>query len=331
MNELSFYYFFGKVTLVATFLLFSALFSSFETAFFSLDETNKEITSDLLVVKMLNRPKEVLIDILIGNTLVNILASIFATSLLIDICRYTRIGIGVGITAAIVLMTLIIIFLGEIIPKTFAIKNSEILVRLTKPLVNVFSILITPIRFILLFIANLFVGKDDLKEKITEKEVKTMFDIGRREGIIKEEERKMLYKIFEFSRVSVKNVMVPKDKIVSVSIENTLEDVLSIIKKTGFSRIPIYKDSNNIIGIVYAKDLIEYFGRNRSIGLESFIREVYFIPEFKKINSLFYNFQEHKIQMAMVIDKIGSITGLVTMEDLIEEVIGEIRDEFDKT
>lgn len=280
---------------------------------------------------MLNRPREVLIDILIGNTLVNILASIFATSLLIDICGYMGLGIGFGITVAIVLIPLIIIFWGEIIPKTFAIKNSEILVKLTKSPINIFSILVTPVRIILLFIVNLFVGKDDLGKRITEEEVKIMLDIGKKEGIIKEEERKMLYKIFEFSRINVKSVMTPKDKIVSVSIENTLEDVLNIIKRTGFSRIPIYKDSQaNIIGIIYAKDLLEHFGQLKKIGLKSFIRKAYLIPELKKINSLFYELQERKIQMAIVINNEGNVTGLVTMEDLMEEVVGEIRDEFDK-
>lgn len=331
MNVLSFYYLFGKLASVITLLLFSALFSSFETAFFSLDKNNEKIARDPLIAKMLNRPREVLIDILIGNTLVNILASIFATSLLIDICGYMGLGIGFGITVAIVLIPLIIIFWGEIIPKTFAIKNSEILVKLTKSPINIFSILVTPVRIILLFIVNLFVGKDDLGKRITEEEVKIMLDIGKKEGIIKEEERKMLYKIFEFSRINVKSVMTPKDKIVSVSIENTLEDVLNIIKRTGFSRIPIYKDSQaNIIGIIYAKDLLEHFGQLKKIGLKSFIRKAYLIPELKKINSLFYELQERKIQMAIVINNEGNVTGLVTMEDLMEEVVGEIRDEFDK-
>lgn len=280
---------------------------------------------------MLDKPKEVLIDILIGNTLVNILASIFVTSFLIDICHYTRLKTSLGTIIALILMPLIIIFCGEIIPKTFAIKNSEILVKPTKSLINIFSILVTPIRIILLFITNLFIGKDDLREKITEEEVKTMFDIGKKEGIIKEEEKKMLHRIFEFSKTNIKNVMVPKDKIVSVSIESSLEDVLNIIKKTGFSRIPVYKDNtSHIIGIIYAKDLVEYFSQSKKISLDSLIREVYFTSELKRINNLFYEFQKHKIQMAIAIDKVGNITGLVTMEDLIEEVIGEIRDEFDK-
>lgn len=331
MTALNFYYLLGKFALVAAFLLFSALFSSFETAFFSLDENNEKTIRDPLVAKMLGRSKEILIDILIGNTLANILASIFATSLLVDICRYLGLGVGFGVTATIVLMTLIIIFWGEIIPKTFAIKNSEALVKLTKSLINIFSILITPVRIILLFIVNLFVKKDDLKKRITEEEVKIAFDVGKKEGILKEEERKIFHKIFEFSKINIKNVMVPKDKIVSVSIENTLGDVLRIIKKSGFSRIPVYKNSKaNIIGVIYAKDLLEHFGQAKEMGLESFIRKVYFVPELRKINQLFYEFQDRKIQIAIVVNNEGSITGLVTMEDLIEEVVGDIRDEFDK-
>ncbi|MBU2600156.1 DUF21 domain-containing protein [bacterium] len=336
-SEINLYYLFGKFALVGILVLFSAMFSSFETAFFSLSEFSKEkIASNQRLIKMLNQPKEVLANILIGNILVNTFASIFATSLLIDICDATRIKVGFGVAAAIVLMTIIMILYGEIIPKTFALKNSELSIRLIKPYFYAFSILVTPLKVMLLFIINLFTGKKEIKEEFTEEEVRSMLEISKKEGIIKEEEERMIHKIFEFSKTNVKEVMIPIDKVASVSINDKLRDVLRIIKKTGFSRLPVYKNNNsNIIGIIYAKDLLEYFGRDKDINLKDinlkeFIKKVFFVSESKKINKLFYELQSSKVHLAMVTDKKGKAIGLATIEDLMEEIVGEIKDEFDQ-
>jgi len=325
-----------------SFIILSAFFSGTETALFSLnklqlkkmqkkEENNWRIKS---IIKLLDDPQRTLISILIGNMFVNISASSLATYLAIKLFG----NIGIGIASGIMIFTILVF--GEIVPKSLAVANAEIVSKKIARSIEIISIGLFPlIKFFKIIISILyyFIGKKSIKEKkeITEEDLITLIEVGKDDGVIEEEEKKMIRNIFEFGDTLVKEVMVPRVDMACIPSDTKLNSILRLIKKVGHSRIPVYEETiDNIIGILYAKDLLGIYERwyisKEKFDLKQIIRRTYFVPENKKIDDLLDIFQKDKIQIAIAIDEYGGTAGLITMEDVVEEVVGEIIDEYDK-
>ena len=286
------------------------------------------------IVKLLDDPQRTLISILIGNMFVNITSSSLATYLAIKIFG----NIGIGIASGV--MIFIILVFGEIVPKSLAVANAEIVSKKIARPIEIISIGLFPlIKFFKIIISILyyFIGKKSIKEKkeITEEDLITLIEVGKDDGVIEEEEKKMIRNIFEFGDTLVKEVMIPRVDMACIPSDTKLNSILKLIKKVGHSRIPVYEETiDNIIGILYAKDLLGIYERwyisKEKFDLKQIIRKTYFVPENKKIDDLLNIFQKDKIQIAIAIDEYGGTAGLITMEDVVEEVVGEIIDEYDK-
>jgi putative hemolysin len=286
------------------------------------------------IIKLLDDPQKTLITILTGNMFVNIAASSLATYLAIKLFGNVGIGIAGGI------MIFMILVFGEIVPKSLAISNAEAIAKKIARPVEIISSFLFPLIFFFKIIINAlyyFFGKKRVKEKkeITEEDLITLINVGKDEGVIEEEEKKMIRNIFEFGDTMVKEVMVPRVDMACIPSEAKLNSILRLIKKMGHSRIPVYKETiDNIIGILYTKDLLvvyeQWYKSKEKFDLKKIIRRAYFVPENKKIDDLLDIFQRDKIQIAIAIDEYGGTAGLVTMEDVVEEIVGEIIDEYDK-
>ncbi len=322
--------------------MLSAFFSGTETALFSLnklqlkkmqkeEENNRRVKS---IIRLLDDPQRTLISILIGNIFVNIAASSLAAYLAIK--HFGNIGIGI----ASGIMIFIILIFGEIIPKSLAFANAEaISKRVAKPIEIISTGLFPLIKFFKILINGLYyflrMKKTKEKKEITEEDLITLIDAGKEEGVIEEEENEMIRNIFEFGDTTVKEVMIPRVDMACVPSDTKLDSILKLIKKIGHSRIPVYEEAiDNIIGILYAKDLLgiyeQWYASKEKFDLKGIIRDAYFVPENKKIDELLDIFQKDRIQIAIAIDEYGGTAGLITMEDVVEEVVGEIIDEYDK-
>lgn len=282
-----------------------------------------------LIEKLTEDPNKLLGSILVGNNVVNIGASALATS----VAMKTFGESGVGVATAI--MTILILIFGEITPKSIAKQRSEgvalkvsssvnIIVKILRPFVAIFT-------FISSTVLKLF-GGDLNKDQpfITQEELKTMVDVGEEEGVLEEEEKEMIFNVFEFGDIQVKDVMVQRVDIVALGLDSTYDDVIDIIKEEQFSRIPVYNDSiDDIIGIMYVKDLI-LLNNKDNFKVQDCIREAYYTFEFKKVTELFKEMKKSRNHMAVVLDEYGGTVGIVTIEDLLEEIVGEIEDEYDE-
>ena len=315
---------------IAILLLLSAFFSGSETAFFSLSqlklsqmEKSNNPTSRL-VVQLLKNPERLLITILVGNMLVNVAVSSLGENIVFHLFQ-SRMSLFI----AVPIMTFLILVFGEITPKAIAIEVPELISSIVAIPINIFSLLIAPILKIIKFITSFFfkifhVNPSLIFPIITQEEIKTAIDISYKEGTIDKFEKDILNRIFSFGNKSVRQVMTPRKDIVSIEQNETIEKAILFFKQKGYSRMPVYsKDPNNIIGIVGIRDLIS---ANPNTPIKPYIRQAYFVPETKKISSLFTEFQRQKKQFAIVIDEFGDVAGLVTMEDLLEEIIGSISD-----
>jgi putative hemolysin len=321
---------------ISLLLLCSFFFSGTETALFSLSNlTVKKLQREkgrrgMLVASLLANPRRLLISILIGNMFVNILSSTVADSLIRSIVPGGR-----GTFLAIVIMAFAILVIGEITPKTIAIQYAEHISLVVSPIINIIGSILFPIRrvvraisdwLISFFISNL-PPSDHL---ITEEEIKTAVGVGYREGVVDDQEKEMIHGVLGFADKKARDIMRPRQEIVSFEIGQPLSDIEAAIREKEYSRIPIYEgDFDNVIGILYAKDLLRQ--QSERAEFRKILRPVYFIPETKAALSLFRTLRQKKIHLAIVVDEYGGVSGIITLEDLLEEIIGEIRDKGDHT
>lgn len=316
--------------------MLSGFFSASETALTSLNKIKirnmieNEIKGAHLVDKLIKKPNKLLGSILVGNNMVNIGASALATSFAI---KYFG-NAGVGIATSI--MTILVLVFGEITPKSLSVKNPEkVAIKVAKP-ISFISTFLNPFVSVLIYLTNfiikIFGGKaENEKPFITEEELKTIVNVSHEEGVLEKDERQMIYNVFEFGDSQVKDVMVPRTDMVAAEITSSYEELITIFKQEQFSRIPIYDDTpDNIVGIIYIKDLI-FFDKNvEKFNINDYMRNPYFTFEFKRITNLFDEMRKKRIHMAVVLDEYGGTSGIVTLEDLIEEIVGNIDDEYDK-
>jgi CBS domain containing-hemolysin-like protein len=289
---------------------------------------------------LLEHPSRFLAVILILNNLVNIAAASLATMLVVQYFRYLGFALSTGYVAGVStgIVTFLVLVYGEITPKTYAAQNAEKVALLVAKPVSLLVTILFPIARVFIFIANFFtrlLGGKIMREGpfLTEEEMKTMVTVGEEEGVIEEEEKEMIHSIFEFGDTIVKEVMVPRMDMICVENTASAKDILEIVTKEGFSRIPVFEESvDNIVGIVYAKDLLTLDKENKekmSVSVKKLMRPAYYIPETKKVNELLRELQKKRQHMAIVVDEYGGTAGLVTIEDLLEEIVGEIFDEYD--
>ncbi|OGO77152.1 MAG: hemolysin [Clostridiales bacterium GWB2_37_7] len=309
-----------------------------------IDDGNK---AAIIVSKFLEEPSKLLATIQIGITFAGFLASaIGAQTLSSSLAVLLRsLNIPVITTSAGVLATLIVtiiigfftLVLGELVPKRLALEKSEKIAMVVAKPIRILSKITAPAVKTLSFTTNLVArmlgGSNTVSNsQITEEEIRLMINVGEEKGIFQETETNMINSIFEFDDTAAKEVMTPRNYIIAVNIEATVDEILEIIVEENFSRIPVYENSiDNVIGLLYVKDLFALIKKNTEweISLKDLIRPAYFVPEYKKIDELFKEMQKSKTHIAIVIDEYGGTAGLITIEDLLEEIVGNIFDEYD--
>lgn len=316
---------------------FSAFFSASETAFTTVnkirirhlaEEGNKRAQ---LTRKLLTQPNRLISTLLVGNNLVNIWATAIATSFFINLFAEK----GAGISTLV--MTIIVLVFGEITPKTFAARRPEQVTLKVIPSVNIVCLLLSPFSKVLNAltggIIRIFGGSQPENPLLTEEELRMLVNVGQEEGFIDAGERDMIDSIFEFDDTIVREIMVPRIDIVGININETLEDVSNLVIAGGHSRIPVYEQSiDNIVGVIYAKDLLKPLlrGEPKKTTLAELMRPAYYVPESKRVRDLFEELRKEKVHMAIILDEYGGTAGLITIEDLIEEIVGDIQDEYDQ-
>jgi len=276
-----------------------------------------------------HNPNGVLATILIGNNVVNITASALATEVASSMFPSRGIPIAIGV------MTFLLLFSGEITPKAIARSYADVVAPVLMNGVLLFHVLFFPITWVMTWfirgLFRLFGGRQRRGERVTEEDIEYIVSLGRRQGTLDKDKEHLLSSIFEFSDTTAREIMVPRTDAIAVPVDASYEKVVEISLESGFSRIPVYEDSmDKIVGIFYTKNLITPPTRQeQGAFLASRMRPAVFVPESKKISEVLKLFQRERIHMAIVVDEFGGTGGLVTMEDIIEELLGEIQDEFD--
>ena len=325
-----------QITILVALLFFSAFFSMSETALMSMSKirlrhlVENHVKHAKLTQDLLDHPNQLLGTILVGNNLVNIAASAIATSIAI----YFWNNKGVGI--ATFLMTLLILIFGEITPKNIAIDYTEEIVLFIAPIMSVFVKIFSPVVWILTNFTNgllhLFgLNKQEKKPLITEEELKTIVEVSSQEGVLESDEKEIIDNIFEYSDMRVKDIMIQRMDIVAVDVSATYEEVVAAFGEKQFSRIPVYEDTiDNIVGVLYAKDLFFIpVEKIKQFDIKKYMREPFYTYEFIKISDFFRRMQGDRIHIAIVLDEYGGVAGIITMEDIIESILGDINDEYD--
>ena len=307
--------------------MLSAFFSGTETAYFNIKTHRDDVP--LKLKNLLDNPRRLLVSILTGNTIVNVgigsLAAIITYRISPDNQNLMLLQV--------VVVSIVLIIFGEILPKTIAMRSSSQFANIVYYPLRAFMILLHPITLILNGI-NKFVLKLIPKEEKsfdTEEELEILAELGEEKGSLEEEESDMIRSIIKFDDKTVREVMTPRVDILSLPSDASIDDAMDLIAKKQFSKIPLYRENiDEITGIIYAKDLVPYLiGSRPNVKLQSISRNVYFVPEQKPIDDLLNDFKEKKISLAIVVDEWGGTSGMVTLEDIVEEVMGEIRDPYD--
>jgi CBS domain containing-hemolysin-like protein len=239
-----------------------------------------------------------------------------------------------GEWVATVGMTVILFVFAEVVPKTYAVLHTDRVALWLAPLCVWLARVFGPVAILLVKVANVIMPGKGLPKGpfVTEEEIKALAEVASEESEIEEEEKELIHSIFEFGDTLVREVMVPRPDMVVAPVTASLNDVLDLILKRGYSRIPVYKgELDNIVGVVYAKDLLRHLHAGKAnVPIEKIMREPYFVPETKKVSELLREMQQRRVHIAIVLDEYGSVAGLVTIEDLLEEIVGEIADEYDR-
>lgn len=330
---------YGEIIILIILIGLSGFFSASETALTAFKSNNLEDVEDEhpkvaeLLRVWLKKPNEMLTAILLGNNIVNILGSSIATALTFKMLGNSPKAIAI-VTGV---MTLVILIFGEITPKIVA-KNyaSKIAMLVILPIYYISKIAYLIVK-VLMFISKVIsrmlgikISEENLM--ITEEDIRSYVNVGEAEGVIEEDEKEMIHSIFEFGETKANEVMTPRTSMFALEADQTIDEVWDEIKENGFSRIPVYGEDgiDNIIGILYLKDLLDVVKNGETdqpVG--NFLRDTYFVPETKSIMEILEEFKRMKMHIAIALDEYGGTVGLLTIEDLLEEIVGEIQDEYD--
>ena len=327
----------------------NAFFASTEIAFISLNDAKVEKQAKegnkkaKQIRKMLKEPSRFLATIQIGITLAGFLSSAFAADAFASelapvLEKLLPLGIHAWTNISIVIITLILSYfslvLGELVPKRVAMKNPEKVAFGSIGVVKFIYTITAPFVKLLTWstnvISKIFGVTGANEEVVTEEEIRMMVDVGEEKGSIEEEEKELINNVFEFNDKVTSEVMIHRKDIYAIDVKSDIKDILSDLKEYKYSRIPVYEETiDNIVGMLFIKDLLAYVDLKKEAKIKKLMREVYFVPENKPINELFKELQKSKHQIAIVLDEYGGTAGLITMEDIIEELVGNIFDEYD--
>ena len=324
-----------QLIVVIILIALSAFFSSAETALTTVNKVKLKTLEEQgnkrakRVLSILENNGKMLSTILIGNNIVNIFASSLVTTFALDVFGSVAVGIASGI------LTIVVLLFGEITPKTWAMINAEKIALTYSGIIKFLMTILTPVIFLIdkISFGIMWLLRIDPNKKgcaITERELKTYVDVGHEEGVIESEEREMIYNVFEFGDAVAKDIMIPRIDMVTASIDCTYNDLIAIFKNSMYTRIPVYEnDNDNIIGLVNIKDLIA-LDNTCDFKIKDVLREAYYTYEFKKTADLLMEMRDSTMNVTFVLNEYGATVGMITMEDLLEEIVGEIRDEYDE-
>ena len=284
-----------------------------------------------IVLKLIENPSQMLSSVLVGNNLVNISLTSLTTTIAIRIFG----NMGAGIATAVI--TVLVLIFGEITPKTFATINNTKLALSYASSIYLITKLLTPVVYIInkLSTAILIILRIDSKQSkriMTERELRTIVDVSHEEGVIEESEKDMLNNVFDFKESLAKDIMIPRIDVTFVSVDASYDEVLDIFREAGYSRLPVYEGSkDHVVGIVYFKDVYFYRSQHRGeiFHLKDVLRKPFFTYETQKVSSLLAQMREKSVSFSIVLDEYGVTAGLITLEDIVEEIFGELRDEYD--
>ncbi len=323
------------IELAVLFLLivFSAYFSSSETALASISKAKLRSLEDegrkhaKTLSKVLSDYDRLITTILIGNNIVNLSASALATSLTIRVWGNVYVSVATGI------LTFLILIFGEIVPKTAARRNCERMSLFSAPMIHFLMIVLFPLVFIIEHVADFFLwifkqNKVD-ETQITESEIRSYMDVSKEEGAIENDEHKIINNVFDFSDSCAKDIMIPRIDMTSIPVNASYREVMKVFRESMYTRLPVYKDeTENIIGFINIKDLIRLKDAG-AFSVSKFLREGWYTYEYKKTNDLMLEMRNNSMNLAFVNNEYGETVGMITLEDLLEEIVGEIRDEYD--
>lgn len=313
----------------------SAFFSSAETSLTTVNKIRIKTLADqgnkkaVTLLKVINDSGKMLSAILIGNNIVNLSASALATTLALNIWGNAAVGIATGV------LTLLILLFGEITPKTLATLYAEQLSMGYAGIILFMMRVLTPVIFLInklsyVCLRILRIDPSAKMNSITEHELRTIVDVSHEEGVIESDERQMIYNVFDFGDSQAKDIMVPRVDMVSIDINSTYNEIIDVFEQEKFTRLPVYEESpDNVIGIINVKDLL-FCKPSEEFHIRDIMREPYFTYEYKKTSELMVEMRQDSINFTIVLDEYGATAGLITLEDLLEEIVGEIRDEYDK-
>ncbi|BFK07596.1 hemolysin family protein [Faecalimonas umbilicata] len=326
-----------QLIILAVLILLSALFSSAETSLTTSNKLKIQSLADQgskrarILLKISEDSGKMLSAILIGNNLVNNAATALTTSLIIQLFGNSGVGIATGV------ITLLILIFGEISPKTLATIHSEKMALLYAPLIHFLMKIFTPVIFIVnkLSMGVLFllrVNPDQKVNTMTEHELRTIVDVSHEDGVIESEEKEMIYNVFDMGDAKAKDIMVPRVHVTFADINSTYDELIEIFREDKFTRLPIYEETtDNVVGTINMKDLLLYnYNDKKEFHVRDILREAYFTYEYKSISELLVEMRQASINIAIVLDEYGETAGLITLEDLLEEIVGEIHDEYDE-
>ena len=323
-----------QLIILVILILLSAFFSSAETALTTSNRIRMRTLAEdgdkraERVLRITDDSGKMLSAILIGNNIVNLSASSIATSLAIKLWGSVGAGIATGV------LTLLILIFGEISPKTLATIYSERIALLYSPAIELLMKLLTPViflvnKFSMGFLLLMRVDPKAGEQQMTEEELRTIVDVGKESGVIETEEHEMINNLFDFGDAQAKEVMVPRIDMTFADINSTYDELIAIFQEDKFTRLPVYEDTtDNVVGILNMKDLLLYKDKEH-FHIRDIMREPYFTYEHKNTAELFIEMRKSSISLAIVLDEYGATAGLITLEDLLEEIVGEIRDEYD--
>ncbi|MDE6759838.1 MAG: hemolysin family protein [Lachnospiraceae bacterium] len=328
-----------QIIAIVILILLSAFFSSAETALTTVnkhrlrslaEEGNKNAQR---VLRLVENPSKMLSAILIGNNIVNISASALTTTVTTDLFGSKLVGVSTGV------LTLVVLLFGEITPKSLATLYSEKISLLYIHVIAPLIVLLTPAIWFVDKLSNgiffiLRVDRENATNQMTEGELRTIVDVSVEDGVLEKEEKSMINNVVDFGDSKAKDVMIPRADMALVSVDATFEELFEAFREDHYSRLPVYDDNKDtVIGIVYLKDLFFYQNageqKNGTFSVRSIMREPFFVYEYQKTSSIMAEMRNRFVSLAIVLDEYATAVGLITIEDLIEEIVGEIRDEFD--
>jgi len=320
---------FGLLVLI----LLSGFFSGSETALMSLDRlrlaylVEKKRPGALKLESLLDKPDRLLGTLLVGNNIVNIAISVFATTLLVELYADRAEFL------TILILTPILLIFGEVSPKTFAARRSEtVAFAVLKPMLLLVTLLapfVWLVGGVSRLVTRLF-GSEEQRAAISGDEIRSIISVGEQAGTVHKDQRRMLHGIFDLAEIRVRDVMIPRTEVVGIEVNTPFATVLTMVRQSMHSRFPVYEGNlDSIVGVIHSKDILNYVDQPDAFTLRTLVRPPYFVPEAKRIETLLQSFRRRRVHLAVVVDEYGGVEGIVTLEDIVEEIVGEIRDEYD--